>query len=225
MTGLSVVIPTYQQSQFLNQALDSIAATTDESIEVIVVDDGSDPELSHHVATHAKLDVRLVRQEHAGAGAARNRGILEARFDVIMFLDADDLWDPRKLDIQLERYWEYPKALHFGWVREFLDESLKQQGAGRPQTRTLTGPSAITLCCSRAQFDEHGGFNQDLRTGEFIEWLLRLQREGVESQTFPEILAWRRVHAGNRGRRVRSENSDYAKILREHLSKNATSVD
>lgn len=225
MTGVSVVIPVYQQSQFLEEALDSIATNTNTPIEVILVDDGSDPELPHDVKTHPDLDVRLIRQDHAGAGAARNRGTLEARFDIIMFLDADDLWVPGKLDIQIEQFLEYPKALHFGWVQEFLDESVKQQRAGRPQTRTLTGPSAITLCCSRTQFDEHGGFNQDLRTGEFIEWLLRLQRAGVDSRICPRILAWRRVHAGNRGRRVRSENSDYAKILREHLSMQATSCD
>ena len=225
MTGVSVVIPAHQESQFLEQALDSIAANTHTPKEVILVDDGSDPELPHDVTAHTNLDVRLVRQDHAGAGAARNRGLLEARFDTVMFLDADDLWVPGKLDIQLEQFLEYPKALHFGWVQEFLDESVNQQGGGGPQVRTMTAPSAITLCCSRAQFNEHGDFNPNLRTGEFIEWLLRLQRAGVESRTCPEVLALRRVHPGNRDRRVRSENSDYAKILREHLSKNATSVD
>lgn len=215
-----MVIPVYQHSAFLAQALESIAKNTHSRIEVVIVDDGSEPPISQDVTSSGMVDIRLVHQEHAGAAAARNHGVAESRFDTIMFLDADDLWVPGKIDFQLERYREDPGSLHFGWVEEFLDPSVMHQNAGRPQARKSTAPTASTLCCSRSQFEEHGGFNQDLRTGEFIEWLLRLQRAGVATRSCPEVLALRRVHAGNRDRRSRPENSDYAKILREHLSRN-----
>jgi len=218
MEGLSVVIPVYQHSGFLGQALRSVAQGSTEPVEVIVIDDGSHPPIEEALIRQAPLDVRLIHQVNSGAGAARNRGISEARFDLLMFLDADDLWAPHKVDRQLEGFRGYPGAIHFAWVQEFLDDNLALQTSRLPEVRRLTAPSSITLCCSRDLFDEHGGFDEGLRTGEFIEWFLRLQRAGVPARMFHEVLAYRRVHHGNRDRRLRKDNSDYAKILRSHLS-------
>lgn len=212
------MIPVYQHSGFLHQALQSVAQGSIEPVEVIVIDDGSHPPIQQGHFQQAALDVRLIHQANSGAGAARNRGIREARFDLLMFLDADDLWAPHKVNRQLEEFRGHPEAMHFGWVQEFLDDSLALQTSRYPKVRCLTAPSSITLCCSRHLFDEHGGFDEGLRTGEFIEWFLRLQRAGVPARMLHDVLAYRRVHRGNRDRRLREDNSDYAKIIRSHLA-------
>jgi glycosyltransferase involved in cell wall biosynthesis len=95
-----VVIPCYNAARFLGETLASVLGQTAPPAEVIVVDDGSQDE-SAAVAVAFGPPVRVVRQENQGECAARNRGIDEARGDWIAFLDADDVWEPRKLELQL----------------------------------------------------------------------------------------------------------------------------
>lgn len=100
MTNVSVVIPTYNRSEHVFGAVESVLEQTRTPAEVIVVDDGSTddtPELFSDVSD----PVRYVRQENAGVSAARNRGVQEAASEWIAFLDSDDRWEPRKLERQM----------------------------------------------------------------------------------------------------------------------------
>lgn len=93
---LSVVVPVYAVERYLADCLDSVLGQSWTSLEVVVVDDGS-PDGSAAIAQeYVDRDprVRLVRQENAGLGAARNRGIAEATGDLVTFLDSDDLVPP-----------------------------------------------------------------------------------------------------------------------------------
>lgn len=89
----SVVIPTYNRADLLRRTLESVFAQECRDFEVIVMDDGS----TDHTESIVKLwgdKIRLLRTQNAGAGAARNAGIKEARGEYIAFLDSDDLWFP-----------------------------------------------------------------------------------------------------------------------------------
>lgn len=96
---VSVVIPAYQASRFISDALRSVLAQTHRPIEVIVVDDGSTDGLEA-VVSHFD-EVIFIQQENAGPASARNRGIAQATGAFIAFLDADDAWMPQKLEKQL----------------------------------------------------------------------------------------------------------------------------
>ena len=89
----SVVIPTYNRAELLRQALESVFAQPNFDGEIIVIDDGStDGTLA---LTDAYGDrIRVFQQRNRGPGAARNRGIQEARGRYVAFLDSDDLWFP-----------------------------------------------------------------------------------------------------------------------------------
>jgi hypothetical protein len=112
-SSVSVVIPTYNSGRFLAQALDSVLAQTLPPEEVIVVDDGSRDDTSDRVKPYAGR-VRVIRQENQGVAAARNRGLGEATGDVIAFLDADDVWHPRKLEMQVQALAENPDLVLLG---------------------------------------------------------------------------------------------------------------
>lgn len=98
-TLVSVVIPVYDGEQFLQEALDSVLTQTYSPIEVIVVNDGS-TDGSEDVIRQYGGSIRYFRQENSGPSAARNLGIAHARGEWIAFQDADDIWDPDKIEAQ-----------------------------------------------------------------------------------------------------------------------------
>ena len=99
-TSVSVVIPTYNYGHFVVGAVESVLAQTYQNVEIIVVNDGSSDD------TKARLEpfmgrVRYIYQDNQGLSAARNTGIGAATCRWIAFLDSDDLWHPRKLELQM----------------------------------------------------------------------------------------------------------------------------
>ena len=97
---VSTVIPCFNAAPFLRQTINSVRSQSHIPCEVLVIDDGSTDE-SAAIARSYGPPVRVITQANRGESAARNRGICEATGDWIAFLDADDLWLPRKLEEQL----------------------------------------------------------------------------------------------------------------------------
>lgn len=98
--AVSVIIPVYNTSEFLRQCLDSVLGQTLSNIEVICVDDGSTDGSIEILKEYEQKDsrVKLIFQENAGGGAARNKGIAVARGKYLSFLDSDDFFEPRMLE-------------------------------------------------------------------------------------------------------------------------------
>ncbi len=92
---VSVIIPLYNKSATIERTIASVRAQSFRDFELIVVDDGSTDGSASKVTG---ADVRLIRQPNAGPGAARNRGVREARGAYLAFLDADDEWLPGYLE-------------------------------------------------------------------------------------------------------------------------------
>jgi glycosyltransferase involved in cell wall biosynthesis len=99
---ISVVIPTYNRRTPVACAIDSVIAQTVPVKEIIVVDDGSDDGTAEVIRGRYGSSVTVLRQENAGASAARNRGIRTAQGDWIAFLDSDDIWVSSKIERQTE---------------------------------------------------------------------------------------------------------------------------
>jgi glycosyltransferase involved in cell wall biosynthesis len=98
---VSVVVPLYNKAATVRRTLDSIRSQTFTDFEAIVVDDGSTDGGERIVAEFPDPRVRLISQPNAGPGAARNRGLAEARGELVAFLDADDQWLPDYLEASL----------------------------------------------------------------------------------------------------------------------------
>ncbi|CAN5596523.1 hypothetical protein BH09PLA1_BH09PLA1_10200 [soil metagenome] len=97
---VSVIIPAFNSQATIRRAIDSVLAQSILPEEIIVMDDGSDEDLRPALSRYVQ-SVRCIRQPNAGAAAARNAGIDLANGDWIAFLDADDHWEPAKLQLQL----------------------------------------------------------------------------------------------------------------------------
>ncbi len=111
---VSIIIPTYNDGPVVYQAIDCSLNQTYENREVIVVDDGSTDDTELTLKRKYSGRIIYVRQENKGPGAARNTGVRTASGKYVQFLDADDLLEPDKISIQIERLQNLPaKALSY----------------------------------------------------------------------------------------------------------------
>ncbi len=107
---VSVIVPLYNKADHIAATLDSALAQTFGDYEIIVVDDGS-TDASSAIAQGYGDRIRYIHQNNRGAGAARNRGLAEARGRYMAFLDADDTWRPEKLAEQVAFMEAHPEIM------------------------------------------------------------------------------------------------------------------
>lgn len=103
---VSVIVPAYNAATFIQESVRSALDQTHRELEVIVVDDGSTDDTAELASSIHDSRVRVLSAPHAGLSRTRNRGLQAARGEAIAYLDADDLWWPRKLEKQLAVLWE-----------------------------------------------------------------------------------------------------------------------
>lgn len=96
---VSIVIPAYNCASTVRQTIESCLAQTLKDVEIIVVDDGSKDGTAAVLAEFGE-SVRVIRQPNRGLAAARNAGLVQARGEFVAWLDADDVADPRRMEIQ-----------------------------------------------------------------------------------------------------------------------------
>lgn len=107
---ISVIIPLYNCGKFITRSINSVLGQTVKEFEIIVVDDGSTDEGPEIVEKMNSPLIRLIRQKNQGVSCARNKGIKEAKYDLIAFLDSDDEWDTDHLETILYLYNKYPQC-------------------------------------------------------------------------------------------------------------------
>lgn len=220
MPALSVVIPLHNGEPYLAAALDSVLAQSRPPDEVWVVDDGSSDAGAALAAAYG-APVHCLGQPRRGAAAARNAGVAASRGDWLAFLDADDLWLPGKLERQAALLEERPEldAVAGGW-RNFPSPELD------PATRARlaypdglhTTPIASTLLIRRERFLALGGFDETLASGEFIDWLLRARRAGLNIETPETLWVERRVHAHNHSLGREERGRAYLQLVMKRLA-------
>ncbi|MEK6320323.1 MAG: glycosyltransferase [Acidobacteriota bacterium] len=218
---VSIVIPTYNSSRYLVNALDSVLAQTVSDFEVLVVDDGSTDD-TEFVMRNYEPRVRYIRQQNAGVAVARNNGISESRGRYVAFLDADDVWLPFKLERQLEtlNLNSANGACYsaFSVVTSELQpvELNQSQRSGSLLESLLTGGNVVgtpsTVICERELLSEVGGFDPTLSYG--ADWDLWLRLAVVTGFCYvEEPLVMYRQHDANMSRSVSLVESDSLRVL------------
>lgn len=116
---ISIIIPLYNKAHQIRNTLTSVLLQTYRDFELIIVDDGSTDDSIAEVQKFDDGRIRVIHQKNSGVSAARNRGIKEAKYDLIAFLDADDEWKPDYLDTQNRLAQKYPECSVFACNYEF----------------------------------------------------------------------------------------------------------
>jgi glycosyltransferase involved in cell wall biosynthesis len=177
---VSALVGAYNAERFIAETVQSILDQTHPADEVIVVDDGSTD------ATAAVLEgfgdaIRVIRQENRGCPGAFNTAFREAKGDYLAMCGADDVWEPRKLEWQLETLRAHPEvdvsiggAQVFGVVSHMFDEPGR--GILDPQALAQTLFPFNIVCAStvlirRRLAEELGPFVENTTEAEFAEWM------------------------------------------------------
>ena len=206
----AVIIPAYNAARFLGATLESVSAQTFREFDVTVVNDGSSDETGAVARRHP--EIRLIEQDNAGVAAARNRGVRETTSEWLAFLDADDLWMPRKLSLQIQ----CAKESDAGAV--FCDlKIIDVDGRDVPQppspgasldmeplllhSETIPQGTSSTLLVRRAVFESIGGYDESLATMADWDLLIRLRQTTTFAHVPQELAAYRR-YAGTMSRSV-----------------------
>ena len=117
MPKVTVVIPAYNAMRYLPETMETALAQTFTDFEVLVVNDGSTDHTAEWISQVTDPRVRIVSQENKGLAGARNTGIAHAKGEYIAYLDADDLWEPTKLEKQVRCLDENPEVgLVYTWT-------------------------------------------------------------------------------------------------------------
>lgn len=182
MPLVSVIIPTCNRAQFLSEAIKSVLKQTFRDLELIVVDDGSQDETRLIVQEFASK-VRYFYQENKGVSAARNVGIRAARGQYVAFLDSDDLWKKRKLEIQMN-YLQGDSSTNVCYTNEIwlkngehLNQKKKHQkfsGWILEKMLALCLISASSIIIHHAVFKQVGVFDEKLPVCEDYDLWLRI---------------------------------------------------
>jgi glycosyltransferase involved in cell wall biosynthesis len=218
---VSVIIPVFNGEHYLAEAIQSARAQTYSPIEIIVVDDGS-TDGTAAVVRQLGPEIRYDRIEHAGAGAARNRGALIATGNFCAFLDADDLWVAGKTALQMRYLGEHPEVdIVFGRAEQFHspeltpDQKARLEGAGSVIAAYCPG----TLLMRSEAFERAGFITTEFRVGEFIDWYLKATDNGLRGEMLQEIVLRRRLHTTNTGITQKNARGDYVRIVKAALDR------
>ncbi|MCU7920005.1 MAG: glycosyltransferase [Candidatus Thiodiazotropha sp. (ex Epidulcina cf. delphinae)] len=122
----SIIMPLYNKCREVEESVRSVLRQTVTNFELLIIDDGSTDASSEIVAAIHDSRIRLIRQGNVGVSAARNRGIREARYDHLAFIDADDLWAPFFLQKIKSLIQKYPQAGAYATAYLFQDGNKQQ---------------------------------------------------------------------------------------------------
>jgi glycosyltransferase involved in cell wall biosynthesis len=227
MPTVSVIVPTYNTIAYLPDAIDSILKQTFEDFEILLVNDGSTDSTAQWAKQLTDPRIRYIEQKNQGLSAARNTGINLAQGRYIALLDADDLWEPTKLEKQVTLLNANPEVgMVHSWV-EFMDGQgrstgriWKTQAEGKALSRLLhrNDIAVLSVLVRRECFAKVGGFDPTLRSLEDWDMWLRLVVH-YPIAVIREPLAYYRQLSGSMSRNCEVMEASFKKVIDRHFAR------
>jgi len=231
---VTTIIPVFNRSGMLREAVASVVAQTYRPIEIIVVDDGSTDETSRVADELANDSIRVIHQRNAGAGTAREAAREIARGEFIQHLDSDDLLLPRKFELQVAGLRGQPNCdASYGWTR-----LRRRDGTTEPKPWKRSGETIATMFPAmlslrwwdtptplyRRTLVDRAGAWLPLRVEEDWEYDARIAALGVQLHHVEEWVCEVRMHdahlsgrGDNLHDRARAHESIYASARRANI--------
>jgi glycosyltransferase involved in cell wall biosynthesis len=227
---VSIVIPTYNRLDYVQQAVESVLAQTYQNFELLVIDDGSTDATCEVLPAKYKGRINYIWQENRGESAARNRGLALSKGQYIAFLDSDDLWCPQKLSSQVKML-ENPArqdivAVYSSvWIIDSQGSRIQRKPAGQKKRARdwelidfLEGPKIFAppsnLMIRSEYVQQLEGFDIKIQYGEDWDFIIRLRSLGKLLYIDQPLLQWRR-HIANQQRIPQHEKLE--KVLADRL--------
>jgi len=211
---VDVVIPVFGHGHLLPEAVDSLVGQGI-SLSVFIVDDGNVPavEVPAVPADRGVEKISLIRQEtNKGIAAARNLGLAHCAGDAVIFLDADDLLQPRAMSRLMSELRSHECDAVYGFVQEFgfgVTEARATKAEGQPVL--LAGSTLLR----RSSVDALGGFDETLGVGEFVDFMARAQRRNWNIKPIHVPVLRRRIH--DRNTSWSGDPADFLRVVRRHI--------
>lgn len=227
---ISAVIPVYNGSNFLREAIESVLNQTYRNYELIVVDDGSTDDTWNIIQSYGNV-IRAFHKENGGVSSALNLGIREMKGEWFAWLSHDDLWMPDKLELQMSYHNLHPHILgsytHFVSINENKSESIPcycPEISGSKGLRDLFMGNFIpgdTIFIHKKVFADVGLFDEKLRVSQDYDMWLRIIHK-YKLGLIPKHLTSIRFHPNQDGKKFKHlEDGD----LRQLIIKNFESID
>ncbi|MDR2743635.1 MAG: glycosyltransferase family 2 protein [Desulfovibrio sp.] len=214
---ISVVIPVWNGAAYVREAVESVLAQ-DADTEIIVVNDGSTDASGETVSA---LDCTLVNIPRSGIARACNTGLRRAGGEYLILLDQDDVLCRGSLRRLLDAFLRDDSLqAAAARARDFLSPDLDEEARKRVLPRAQPYHGLMTGCVllRRDALETVGWFNESFRAGQAVDYLLRIERSGVNYRKLDFVSVMRRLHAKNTGRTMKNRQfREYGVILRSRL--------
>jgi glycosyltransferase involved in cell wall biosynthesis len=186
---ISAVVPVYNTERYVAEALTAILSQTRPPDEVVVVDDGSTDGTQEELARF-RSDIRVVKQTNLGVAGAMNRCFEEARCDYVAKCDADDVWEPDKLERQVETLVAHPEidiavsgsrffGLSDGPRAPYPEEGLLDPGELARRLYDANFVCSCTTVIRRSLYQKLGQFREDIACEDYDYWMRALAAGAV----------------------------------------------
>jgi glycosyltransferase involved in cell wall biosynthesis len=206
---VSVVIPTYNSSLYLADALESVVGQTYKEFEIIVVDDGSTDD-TEEVVRGFPFPIIYLKVSNGGPAKARNIGMINSQGEFVSFLDADDLWLPRKLEKQIKAFEADPALMMVFTEDLFLQKDKSFKKPFSKKKRLMRGDvvkniflfsyvGTPTVMIRRSIFKEVGYFEENMLIAEDDNLWLRIASK-YKISLLDEVLVHIRLTDGSLSR-------------------------
>jgi len=213
---ISVVVPCYNGGRFLDQLIASLAAQTFRDFETVIINDGSTDAAT--LVKLATLDpvIQVIHQGKGGPAAARNRGFSQARADLVMVLDCDDMLEPTYLAETLSVLQSGPPEVGFVFTHESLMGA--RQGINtkyfNPFDQLFENRVGYSMLIRKTAWGEAGGYDETMIDGcEDWEFSLRLIRAGFIGIEIPKPLL--RYNVSEQGFQLSRASRQHGKLWRQ----------
>ena len=222
---ISVIIPVYNRQEFIKRAVESVLKQTLPASQIIVVDDGSS-DLTPQILQLYKDKIKIISTKNQGVSRARNIGIAHSKYRWITFLDSDDEWDERKLELQYSFHKNNPHILFSHTFERWIKNNKtikpkkhhkKPKGWCFDENISFCKIAPSSVMIDKRVFEKVGYFDENLKVCEDFDLWLRILKRYELGLIEKELVTKYAGHKDQLSTRYHSMDEQRIYALKKHI--------